>query len=132
MNMIGNVYEKYRQQEVLTAGSVDLVVMLYDGCVKQLKLARIFIQEKRYEEANNSFKKAQDIISELIKSLDLSFPIAKNLLNLYDFMIQELIRINIKKDVEALDPLLEILDSLRSAWAEVKKQQRPLLGFSED
>jgi flagellar protein FliS len=42
--VMANAYEKYKTQEVTTASPVGLIVMLYNGCIKRLKLARMAIE----------------------------------------------------------------------------------------
>lgn len=119
----GSAYETYRQQEVLTANAVDLIIMLYDGCIKQLKQARCCMQAKELAQANAAMMRAQDIVTELVRSLDLSIPLAKDLLQLYDFILQEMLRINIKKDTEGIQPILDMLESLRGAWGEIRNHR---------
>ena len=41
-------------------------------------------------------------------------------MKLYDFMLQELIQINLQKDRSRIPPLLEIVESLREAWVSVR------------
>jgi flagellar protein FliS len=123
--VMANAYEKYKTQEVTTASPVGLIVMLYNGCIKRLKLARMAIEKKDYEDANNNFKKAEDIIDELMASLDLKYEIARNLLSLYVFIYEEIVRINISKDAEKIEPLLKILSSLRDTWVKVEKEYKP-------
>ncbi len=122
--MATNPYAQYRQQGVLTASPTELVVMLYEGCIKQLKLAKIHIEDKNIEGANNSFQRAQDIITELVMGLDFNYDIARELLNLYEFVQRAIIDMNISKDIKQVDPIIEILDDLRTAWVEVVKQTR--------
>ena len=110
---------KYQSERVLTASPMDLVVMLYDALIKQVKLGDIFMEQKNYEGANQHLSKAQDIVLELLRSLDLRYTVASDLMQLYDFMLQELIQINLHKERERIFPLLEVIDGLRSAWMEV-------------
>lgn len=123
MATIVNAYERYRQQGIMTASPVDLVVMLYDECIKQLRLADTALGKKNYSDANTSLKRSQDILVELINSLDFKFEIAKNLMNIYEFMIREIVDINIRKDASGIKPIVELLESLREAWAQIRKQQ---------
>lgn len=118
-----NSLETYRQQGVLTASPGDLVVMLYDGCIKQVKLARMAIGDRNIEKANTALQKAQDIIMELINSLDMHFSIARDLLDLYQFVLAQLTHINATKDGSAIDGVLEVLTPLREAWAQAARQQ---------
>ena len=41
-----NAYQTYKNQEVSMASPMALIVMLYNGCIKRLKLARIAIEKK--------------------------------------------------------------------------------------
>jgi flagellar protein FliS len=120
-----DAYQKYREQEVNMANPVALIVMLYNGCIKQLKLAQIAIDKKNYEDVNDRLKKAQNIVSELAGSLDFNYSISKELLALYDFMLREIIRINVSKDGEKINPLIRMLSGLRDSWVQVEKTCRP-------
>jgi len=111
---------KYQNDSVMTASPMDLVIMLYDGLIKQIKLGEIFLDEKDYEKVNKHLMKAQDIVSELMSSLDLKYPISENLLQLYEFMLQELIDINMHKDKTRIAPLLGIIVELKEAWMVVR------------
>lgn len=111
---------KYQNDSVMTASPMDLVVMLYDALIKQIKLSDIFLENREYEKVNQHLSRAEDIVSELLCSLDLSYPISEELMKLYDFMLQELIQINLQKDRSRISPLLEIVESLREAWVSVR------------
>lgn len=122
--MAVNPYELYRQQEVLSANKGDLLLMLYDGCIKQLKLSRIFIEEKSIQEANNSLLKAQNIIAELMNGLDMQYDIAHQLMELYLFFQQELVEANMKKDIKKMEPVLELMVDLRNTWQQAIQIQK--------
>lgn len=126
-----NAYQTYKNQDVCMANPVALVVMLYNGCIKGLKLAQLAIDKKDYEDANNQLRKAQDIIAELINSLDFQYPIANNLMALYDFMLREIRYVNMKKDRERIEPLIGMLSELRDAWSQVEKMRTPSYEYEE-
>lgn len=115
-----NAYKTYNQDKVLTASPVELVIMLYEETIKQLKMAGFAIEEKDYERANKSLIKVQDIISELIKCLDLRYEIGQELLKIYDFLLSEIVQINMKKDQTRIAPVVNILTELKTAWVEAK------------
>jgi len=123
MATVANAYERYKQQGIMTASPVDLIVMLYDECIKQLRLAGTALGRRNYADANNSFKRAQDILVELMSSLDLKFDISKDLMSLYEYMIHEIVNINVRKDASGIQPIVEMLESLREAWAQIRRQQ---------
>ena len=124
MRSLANPYEQYRQQGVMVANPVELIIMLYDGCVKNLKLAGMAIKDNNFQEANEGLQKAQDIVSELIMSLDFHYPIAKELMSIYDFLINSIVNINISKKAQDIDPLIEILGELRKSWTHVLKESK--------
>lgn len=124
MRPLANPYEKYRQQNVMVANPVELIIMLYDGCIKNMKLAKIAIDEKNIQETNTYLIKAQDIVTELVMSLDFGYPIANELFNLYDFILTSLREINISKDASGIDSLIEMLNDLKKSWAHVLKENK--------
>ncbi|MEA4947553.1 MAG: flagellar export chaperone FliS [Oscillospiraceae bacterium] len=116
---------EYLKQNVMTAGPAGLLAMLYDACVKNIRLAGISYEEnKDIGAANNYLLKAQQIISELISCLDMNIGISADLLRIYEFMLQELREANIKKDMARLAPLIPILQSMRDTWQQVDGMQR--------
>jgi flagellar protein FliS len=121
MYAMNNAFRTYKQQGVLTANPLELVVMLYDGGIKQLKIASIAIEEKEYEQVNNALQKAQRIIMELMNSLDLRFPIAKELMMLYEFMMREISSANAAKDTERVGGVIQLLNELKDAWLQLAK-----------
>ena len=61
-----NPADAYKRQGVLTATPAELIVMLYDGCIRQLKLGALAAEKKDFERANACFQKAQRIVAELV------------------------------------------------------------------
>lgn len=119
---LANPQQRYRQQGVLTANPVELIVMLYDGCIKQLKIGSMAIAAMQVEKANTCLQKAQMIVMELINSLDLHYSIAQELLNIYDFIINEIVKANAEKNAERIPGLINILEDLRDAWKTIAKE----------
>lgn len=117
-----NAYEQYQRNNIMLASPQKLLIMLYDGAIKFMKLARKAIEEKDFGEANKNIIKAQDIISELNCSLNMDVDISKNLRNLYDFINDKLVEANIKKSVEVLDEIVPMVEDLRNTWYEASKK----------
>jgi len=117
-------HDAYRRQDVLTAGPVDLIVMLYDALKKNIVLGKRGIAKSDVAGAHKHLIKAQLIVSELINSLDMNYPISEELLELYDFALRGLAEANMHKTVEPLDPIIEMVDSIREAWKEISNMNR--------
>jgi len=116
--------DEYRRQQAMTASPIELVVMLYDGLKKNIILGQRSIEKNDVQKAHKFLMKAQDIVSELLNSLNMNYEISKELSELYEFILQSLMDANIKKDAELLEPLLGMVDSLRGAWHEVDQQNK--------
>ena len=111
--------DAYRRQDVLTASSADLIVMLYDALKKNIILGRRGIEKRDIMAAHRHLMKAQDIVEELIGSLDMNYQISEELLAMYEFILRQLQDANIHKDKKPLEPVAEMVDSIRDAWKEV-------------
>jgi flagellar protein FliS len=116
--MVNNPYMQYKQTSILTASSENLTFMLYDECLKQIRIAKKYIEEKDIEKKNSALQKAQDIITELMSTLDMSYEISFNLMRLYEFVCRLLVHANIHNTTKELDDALDLITELREAWAE--------------
>jgi len=124
--------DAYRRQDVMTASSGDLIVMLYDALKKNIILGRRCIDKKDIMGAHKHLIKAQDIVSELINSLDLNYKISEELLTMYEYMLRQLQDANIRKDKAPLVPVIEMVDDIRDAWKEICAQNKGTMYLSEE
>ncbi|MCR4952585.1 MAG: flagellar export chaperone FliS [Treponema sp.] len=122
-----NSYNAYQKTNITTASQGRLVVLLYEGAIKQLTAALTFIEPdgkilaKNIEKFGLAIQKAQGIITELQVSLDMDKggDIAKNLMSLYLFFNEELTSANINHDSQKLNSVLKMLKDLAEAWKQV-------------
>lgn len=111
-------YEAYQQNSVLTASPGELTLMLYNGCLKFLNQAKKAVQEKNIEAKHTNLSKAQNIISELIVTLNFDYDIANDMRRLYDYINRRLIEANIKNDTEIISEVEELVTEFRDTWKE--------------
>ena len=123
--------DAYRQQDVLTANPIDVIVMLYDALKKNILVGRKKIVKNDVQSAHDHLMKAQQIVVELVNSLDMNYEISANLLDIYEFMLRTLEEANMKKDDKVLEPLLEIVGELREAWNEISVSNKGSLYIQE-
>ncbi|WP_397341479.1 flagellar export chaperone FliS [Paenibacillus qinlingensis] len=114
--MMYTAAQKYQNNQVNTALPEELTLMLYNGAIKFIKQAKSAVQEKNQTMANEFSKKVQDIISELIITVDRSYPVSEQLLIMYDYMNWRMIQANIQKDVAMLDEVEDLLVQFRDTW----------------
>lgn len=119
-----NPYEKYKENSIMTASPGEITLMLFEGCWKFLKKAKIALEEKNVQESHNNLIKAQNIVVELIESLDFNYEISHNLFKVYEFVYEELIQINVTKDAKRIDPIIDIMYGYYETWKEVVKKDR--------
>ncbi|MCM3799489.1 flagellar export chaperone FliS [Caldifermentibacillus hisashii] len=121
---VSNPYQAYQENSVLTASPGDLTLMLYNGCLKFLNLAKKAIEEKNITEKNTNLQKAQNIINELMVTLNMDIEISKQIMALYDFVRTKLIEANVKNDLASLEEAESIMIEFRDTWKEVIKLNR--------
>ena len=120
-----NPFNEYKKTQITTANQGKLIVMLYDGVIKFLNIAIENMDPKTYDVANNNIIKAQDIITELLLSLNMKEggEISQNLFNLYLFFKKALLEANIKKDAEKVRSVLKLMKELRDAWDKISANE---------
>lgn len=116
-----NGFDQYKEQAILTARPEELTLMLYNGIIKFLNQAKIFMEQKNIEKSHNAIIKAQNIIFELNVTLNMDYEISSNLRRLYDFMNDRLIDANIEKNSKIVDEVLEIATEMRDTWKQAMK-----------
>ena len=124
--------DAYKTQNVMTAGPVDLIVMLYDALKKNIILGKRGIIKKDVPGAHKALMKAQMILTELINSLDMNYEISQELLELYEFALKSIADANLQKVTEPLDPVIEMVDSIRDAWKEISGMNRGQIKLGEE
>jgi flagellar protein FliS len=114
-----NPYLAYQQNSVMTASPQELTLMLYNGCLKFIKLSKRAMLEKNYEEKNKNIIKAQAIIQELRITLNQEIEISENMAKLYEYIYNRLIDANTKNDLEILEEVQGYVVELRDTWKQV-------------
>ncbi|TFB24372.1 flagellar export chaperone FliS [Filobacillus milosensis] len=117
-------YQTYQQNSVQTASPGELTLMLYNGCIKFIKVAKKSIENKDIEAKNTNIQKAQNIISELMVTLNLDTDVSKQIIPLYDYVYHRLVHANTQNDVEVLDEVQGLVEEFRDTWKEVIKLNR--------
>lgn len=117
MNAYAN---QYQNNQIATASREQILLMLYDGAIRFSKQAKHAIEQDNMEDKAKFISKTMAIITEFSNSLDheIGGEIAANLDALYNYMLQELTKANVKHKPEPIDGVCNMLCELREAWAE--------------
>ncbi|TFJ93307.1 flagellar export chaperone FliS [Lentibacillus salicampi] len=117
-------FQTYQNNSVNTASSGELTLKLYNGCIKFIKQAIRDMEEEKFEAKNTNVQKAQNIIQELMVTLDPKMEISQQIMPLYDYIQYQLKEGNIKNDAAFLEEALQYVTEFRDTWKQVIKQTR--------
>jgi flagellar protein FliS len=122
----GRFIQEYQKGAVNGASPVQLVIMLYDGALRFMEAGKHSMLAKDLEKQNNNLQRAQKIIMELMTCLDMEKggDIAKNLLALYSYTLDQLVQANIKDEAIGIDRSIKVFSELRESWSEIEKTTR--------
>jgi len=114
----------YKETSVLTSDSLSLVLMLYEEGIRYLKEALEAYEKRDYEKKAERLIYGMEVISELLASLDLEKggEIAKNLRDIYTFMLRELLLFDAEEKPERMKGVIDMLQQLKESYEEVKKR----------
>ncbi|MER2261220.1 MAG: flagellar export chaperone FliS [Psychrobacillus sp.] len=121
---VNNPYQAYQQNSVTQSSPGELTLMLYNGCLKFLNQAKKGIEAKDIELKNTNIQKAQNILRELMVTLDMSVPVSKSMLSLYEYMINCLIEANIHNDIAKVEEVVGYTTEFRDTWKQVIQMNR--------
>ncbi len=123
--------DSYLQSKVIGADGLELITMLYDRALLALNIAKDSIlkglnEPERVTKKAKELGKATDILYYLNDILDKQRggEIAENLSIIYTTLANELVRANLFNDVEIIEKCINILCNLKSAWEDIKKQEK--------
>lgn len=108
----------YVETAVSEATPHKLVEMLYDGALKNMNLAKVFMLQKDFEKKSIYINKALSILASLRTCVDLEKggDIAKNLYDLYDYCYRRLFESSLKNDTEIVDEIISHIRTVSEAW----------------
>jgi flagellar secretion chaperone FliS len=113
-----NPYQSYQQSSVMTASPQELTLMLYNGCLKFIRLAKKAMAAQKFEEKNTNILKAQKIVQELYVTLNPEIELSSGMGQLYDFIHQRLVDANLQNDLAALEEAEGLMLEFRDAWKQ--------------
>jgi flagellar protein FliS len=120
----------YRANAILTASPGQLVLLLYDGALNAIAMARQAFDQpsrdfRRYETINRQLTKARRIIAQLKSTLNFEVggEFAQTMDRLYHYYDRRLLEGNLRKQVDPIVEVEKLLGEVRDAWAKMLTQQ---------
>ena len=111
----------YQGGAATTQNKGRLIVMLYAGAIKFLKLAIKELEANNYDATGQYINKALDIINELnaILNVNAGGEMSSNLRKLYCFMIKHLSEANSKRDPQMIRDVIKLMEDLNQSWKAI-------------
>ena len=127
MSTYSNYQNAYKKASVNTLDQNKLIIMLYDGAIKNANFAVQYMESGEIEKVHDSLIKTKNIVTELLATLnmDQGGEIAKNLKSLYSYMFSQLVEANMEKKSEPVLAVIDLLKELRGAWVQIREKNKP-------
>lgn len=122
--MISSNYGAYaRSASQVTHSQEKMLIMLYDGVLKFIKLAQRGIEEKKPALKGEYISRVIAIITELDSALDMDRggEISENLSGIYGFMVIRLSEANLKNDPAALEEVAGLIRDIKEGFEVAAK-----------
>ncbi len=123
-NKSQNAQITYQSTQITTATKEQLLLITYDIGIRSCRLAEGALEgdgkTQDLDLANREILRAQDVIRELMVTLNTEKggEMAQSLMRLYDYMYQQLVEANIKKEPQNIIAVRTMLEELKGTWEE--------------
>lgn len=113
---------------VSEASPHKLVSMLYEGAIKNLNLAKFFIQNQDLDKKSEHINKALAIINSLRAGVDFDKggEVAENLYSLYDYCYRRLFEASSKNNIEIISEVIELMNELNESWNLIPEDMKSI------
>ncbi len=114
-------YQGYKEQGINEMSQGELLLLLYDELVKRLLRAGLALGKADYPLFEASVDRSLEIIRYLDDTLDMQYPISRNLNRLYDYFCFELNRVKSGRNKTELERVETMVGELRDTFREAQK-----------
>lgn len=114
-------YRDQRDQGINSMTPGELLMLLYDELVKRLMRAELTLGKKDYALFEASVDRSLEIIRYLDDTLDMQYPISRNLTRLYEFFSYELQRVKAGRNATELERVRGMVSELRDSFRMAQK-----------
>jgi flagellar secretion chaperone FliS len=118
-----DIKQSYREATVHGANPMQLVVRLYEQLVEDLRRVAIAIENNEIGPRTERINHAILVIGYLQSSLDFALggKVARNLEQFYNFLRQNLVKVQFQPSKLAVQQLITDVLAVRSSWIEVER-----------
>lgn len=102
--------------------SGGMILIIYEICFAYMEDAKKAYEQGRHDEMKAAIRKAQNVLDELVGSLNFAYEISSNLYVLYVFCKNELARTLYENRMDGLEEADKVMRRLYHSFAEAAKQ----------
>lgn len=113
------------EAEINSASPYRITQMLFEGCIRFLKLAKVAVNNKDFEKKAEYISKAEAIIASLAATVDTSHneDLGSNLINLYDFCLESLLAASVEMNADKIDAVEKIISEIKAGWDQIPQEE---------
>ena len=119
---MNNPYMQYQRDQILTSSPAAVTLMLYDGIIKFGNISKEAMINKDIEKAHNNIIKIQNILKELLNTLNYKYEVAKDFEIIYTNIANLTFQANISKNPDDMEKAIEAMREIRETWVKVIKK----------
>jgi len=108
---------------ISAATPLQLIIINYELIMHNLHVAKEDCEKEEYDEFERHIRKAQRYLMVLMESLDLTFEVAHELMNLYLYANRMMIKSMFKRQPELVCDACDMLGSLLDSWRMLERAQ---------
>lgn len=114
------------KQDLSTADPHKITLMLMQGALEKIAMAKGSIERKEFESKAIHLSKATSILVNLRDTIDLEVKseVGENLYALYDYMIRRLTDANIQNSLKIMDEVINLMLPIKNAWAQIPESAK--------
>lgn len=117
-----SVNQQYQEQAISSMTKGELVVFTCDIALVNINKALLSIEKKNIADSHTYIIKAQQAVQYLIDTLNMDVPIAKEIFPIYDFVNNQLVQANLRKDPQLLTQAQQLMSEMKSTWKQAEKE----------
>jgi flagellar protein FliS len=124
-----SAYQRYAENNLITANPVQLVVEMYQGALSAVSAAQSHTVAGDPLARGRMVNRAMEMIGELSASLDMAAggEVAVNLKELYGYMQHALLDGHARQSAERFSEVANLLTTLLEGWRSVAQHEAPPL-----
>ena len=108
-------------RRISEANETQMITILYEMTLDYLADAKKALFAKDYDRYDVELTRAQNCITELIRSLNMNYEIAHTFMQLYIFAKRHLITAAIRRESDYINDIISIFEKMRNCYKELEK-----------